>query len=194
MFRPNSRGFLFTFLLLLYFIPNIQPMSNWLMYASLPHRNRKRNPATYVTHLLMFQGKTGWKWKTSRNIWFKRKTWEELIPCLYKYVYPFKSDKNSLNGTLQPHLCFCIKWSKLARAKFKHTSSPLTAHSFFFFSFFFILRPAGIGMTHAYAVLQTLYFKMQIFSTSLLCHTSNCKLQETKIRRQTTIARGIRNS
>lgn len=34
---------------------------------------------------------------------------------------------------------------------------------------------------------------MQIFSTSLLCHTSNCKLQETKIRRQTTIAKGIRN-
>lgn len=38
------------------------------------------------------------------------------------------------------------------------------------------------------------YFKTQIFSTALLCFTSNCKLKETKIRRQTTITRGIRNS
>lgn len=35
---------------------------------------------------------------------------------------------------------------------------------------------------------------MQISSTGQLCFTSNCKLKETKIRRQTTITRGIRNS
>lgn len=146
------------------------------MYASLPHRNRKRNPATYVTHLLMFQGKTGWKWKTSRNIWFKRKTWEELIPCLYKYVYPFKSDKNSLNRTLQPHLCFCIKWSKLARAKFKYTSSPLsTAFFFFLFSLFY-------GLQGSVWLMPMLFFKHSIlkcrFFPLVYCAiqvTANCR-------------------
>ena len=159
--------FLPTFLLLLYFVSNIKSTSNWSMHAGLPHRNGKRNPAAYVTCLLMFQGKTGSKWNTFRNIWFKRKIWEELISRLYQYVSQLKFDKYSLNGILQPHARFCPQ---------------------------LFLRPAGTGLTHAYAVLQTLYFKMQIFSTSLLCYTSNCKLQETKIRRQTTIARGIRNS
>lgn len=162
--------FLPTFLLLLYFVSNIKSTSNWSMHAGLPHRNGKRNPAAYVTCLLMFQGKTGWKWNTFRNIWFKRKIWEELISRLYQYVSQLKFDKNSLNGILQPHSRFCIKWSKLARTKFKYTSSPLTVHSFF------------CGLQGPVWLMPMLFFKHSIlkcrFFPLVYCAiqvTANCK-------------------